>query len=134
MRGVSSRLCFRRKAFLKKFAAEMNPAVTGFAPDALAAIDAYQWPGNVRELENRIKRAVIMADSKMVAAADLDLDQGEEEAGDVLNLKAAREQSDRRMIRHALARSEGNISSTAKLLGISRPTLYDLIKQYDLHA
>ncbi len=122
------------KAFLKKFAAEMNPAVTGFAPDALAAIDAHQWPGNVRELENRIKRAVIMADGKMVAAADLDLDQGEEEAGDVLNLKAAREQSDRRMIRHALARSEGNISSTAKLLGISRPTLYDLIKQYDLHA
>jgi len=122
------------KAFLKKFAAEMNPAVTGFAPDALAAIDAHQWPGNVRELENRIKRAAIMADGKMVAAADLDLDQGEEEAGDVLNLKAAREQSDRRMIRHALARSEGNISSTAKLLGISRPTLYDLIKQYDLHA
>ena len=112
----------------------MNPAVTGFAPDALAAIDAHQWPGNVRELENRIKRAVIMADGKMVAAADLDLDQGGEEAGDVLNLKAAREQSDRRMIRHALARSEGNISSTAKLLGISRPTLYDLIKQYDLHA
>ncbi|MEO0908552.1 MAG: PEP-CTERM-box response regulator transcription factor [Pseudomonadota bacterium] len=122
------------KAFLKKFAAEMNPAVNGFAPDALAAIDAHQWPGNVRELENRIKRAVIMADGKMVAAADLDLDQGEEEAGNVLNLKAAREQSDRRMIRHALARSEGNISSTAKLLGISRPTLYDLIKQYDLHA
>ena len=58
----------------------------------------------------------------------------EEEPNDVLNLKAAREQADRRVIRHALARSEGNISSTAKMLGISRPTLYDLLKQYDLHA
>ncbi|MEO0461664.1 MAG: PEP-CTERM-box response regulator transcription factor [Pseudomonadota bacterium] len=122
------------KAFLKRFAKEMNPAVTGFAPDALSAIDAHEWPGNVRELENRVKRAVIMADGKLVHAEDLDFDNAEEEDADVLNLKAAREQSDRRVIRHALARSEGNISSTAKLLGISRPTLYDLLKQYDLHA
>lgn len=122
------------KAFLKRFSAEMNPAVTGFAPDALTAIDAHDWPGNVRELENRVKRAVIMADGKLVSAADLDFDEAEDEDSDVLNLKAAREQSDRRVIRHALARSEGNISSTAKLLGISRPTLYDLLKQYDLHA
>ncbi|MGB3806736.1 MAG: PEP-CTERM-box response regulator transcription factor [Erythrobacter sp.] len=120
------------KVFLKRFAGEMNPAVTGFAPDALAAIDGHDWPGNVRELENRIKRAVIMADGKLVAAADLDFEDGEEEESDILNLKSAREQADRRVIRHALARSEGNISSTAKLLGISRPTLYDLIKQYDL--
>ncbi|MGB3472214.1 MAG: PEP-CTERM-box response regulator transcription factor [Erythrobacter sp.] len=122
------------KAFLKRFAKEMNPSVTGFAPDALSAIDAHQWPGNVRELENRVKRAVIMADGKLVRAGDLDFDQDGEEDSDVLNLKAAREQSDRKVIRHALARSEGNISSTAKLLGISRPTLYDLLKQYDLHA
>lgn len=123
------------KAFLKRFAAEMNPAVTGFAPDALAAIDSHEWPGNVRELENRVKRAVIMADGKLIHAEDLDFETPEEEeSAAVLNLKAAREQSDRRVIRHALARSEGNISSTAKLLGISRPTLYDLLKQYDLHA
>ena len=122
------------KAFLKRFAGEMNPAVTGFAPDALAAIDAHDWPGNVRELENRVKRAVIMADGKLVNAGDLDFGKADEEDGDVLNLKAAREAADRRVIRHALARSEGNISSTAKLLGISRPTLYDLLKQYDLHA
>ncbi|MEM8726862.1 MAG: helix-turn-helix domain-containing protein, partial [Pseudomonadota bacterium] len=77
---------------------------------------------------------VIMADGKLIHAVDLDLDDSEEETAEVLNLKAAREQSDRRVIRHALARSEGNISSTAKLLGISRPTLYDLLKQYDLHA
>ncbi|MFL0356778.1 PEP-CTERM-box response regulator transcription factor [Erythrobacter sp. GH1-10] len=122
------------KAFLKRFAAEMNPAVTGFAPDALTAIDAHDWPGNVRELENRVKRAVIMADGKLVGAEDLDFHGDDEESAEVLNLKAAREQADRRVIRHALARSEGNISSTAKLLGISRPTLYDLLKQYDLHA
>ncbi|MEO1730233.1 MAG: PEP-CTERM-box response regulator transcription factor [Pseudomonadota bacterium] len=122
------------KAFLKRFAAEMNPSVTGFAPDALTSIDSHEWPGNVRELENRVKRAVIMADGKLVHAEDLDFQADDEEEADVLNLKAAREQSDRRVIRHALARSEGNISSTAKLLGISRPTLYDLLKQYDLHA
>ncbi|WP_066527836.1 PEP-CTERM-box response regulator transcription factor [Erythrobacter sp. CCH5-A1] len=122
------------KAFLKRFAAEMNPAVTGFAPDALAAIDAHDWPGNVRELENRVKRAVIMADGKLVNAEDLDLADREDEDAQLLNLKAAREATDRRVIRHALARSEGNISSTAKLLGISRPTLYDLLKQYDLQA
>jgi two-component system NtrC family response regulator len=122
------------KAFLKRFAAEMNPAVTGFAPDALAAIDGHDWPGNVRELENRVKRAVIMADGKLVRADDLDFGAGEAESAEVLNLKAAREAADRKVIRHALARSEGNISSTAKLLGISRPTLYDLLKQYDLQA
>ena len=122
------------KAFLKRFAKEMNPQVTGFAPDALAAIDAWAWPGNVRELENRIKRAVIMADAKLITAGDLDLQAGAEDDPDVLNLKSARERADRKVIRHALARSEGNISSTARLLGISRPTLYDLLKQYDLQA
>ncbi|MGB3379420.1 PEP-CTERM-box response regulator transcription factor [Allopontixanthobacter sediminis] len=122
------------KAFLKRFAAEMNPQVTGFAKDALAAIDGWGWPGNVRELENRVKRAVIMADSKLVGAEDLDLHANGEEEGLPLNLKSAREQSDRKIIRHALARSEGNISSTAKMLGISRPTLYDLLKQYDLQT
>ena len=123
------------KHFVTRFAKEMNPQVKGFAPDALAAIDGWTWPGNVRELENRVKRAVIMADGKLVSAEDLDLPQSDEEGADLaLNLKAAREQADRRMIRQALARSEGNISNTAKLLGISRPTLYDLLKQYDLQA
>ncbi len=122
------------KAFMARFAKEMNPAVKGFAPDALAAIDAWPWPGNVRELENRVKRAVIMSDSKLIGAADLDLAAPSEEGAQLLNLKCARELADRKVIRHALARSEGNISNTAKLLGISRPTLYDLLKQYDLHA
>ena len=124
--------------FAKRFARELNPQVQGLGADALAVIDAYPWPGNVRELENRLKRAVIMADGKLVGAADLDLpgnraavDEVEELA---LNLRAAREVADRRAIRSALARTEHNISGAAKLLGISRPTLYDLIKQYHLGA
>lgn len=120
------------KAFLTRHAKEMNPAVRGFSAEALAAIDAWHWPGNVRELENRVKRAVIMADEKLVSAADLDLADPDAHVTAALNLKNAREQADRKVIRHALARSEGNISSTAKMLGISRPTLYDLLKQYDL--
>ena len=120
------------KHFLTQFAAEIQPSVKGFAPDALAALDGWNWPGNVRELENRVKRAVIMADSKLVTSADLDLGDGKEQEPEFLNLKAAREIADRNAIRHALARSEGNISNTAKLLGISRPTLYDLLKQYDM--
>ncbi len=120
------------KHFLARFAREMNPRIKSFAPDALAAIDGWRWPGNVRELENRVKRAVIMAEGKLIGAEDLDLAEGSEGPDDVLNLKAAREQADRRLIRQALARSEGNISSTAKLLGISRPTLYDLLRQYDM--
>lgn len=123
------------KAFLSRFAAEMNPAVKGFASDALGAIDDWTWPGNVRELENRVKRAVIMADGKMISAEDLDLGGAQDSETDLpLNLKAARERADRKVIRRALARSEGNISNSAKLLGISRPTLYDLLKQYDLQA
>lgn len=119
--------------FLLRHAKEMNPAVRGFTPEALAAIDAWGWPGNVRELENRVKRAVIMADGRLVTAADLDLG-APDDAELPLNLKSAREATDRKVIRHALTRAEGNVSQTAKLLGISRPTLYDLLKAYDLHG
>ncbi|WNO54138.1 PEP-CTERM-box response regulator transcription factor [Stakelama saccharophila] len=115
--------------FLHRHGEAMKRPLRGFAPDALAAIDTHDWPGNVRELENRVKRAVIMADGKLVTAADLDL---AEPAGEPINLKAIRERADRKAIRHALARSDGNISGTARLLGISRPTLYDLMKNYDL--
>ena len=120
------------KHFLHHYAKAMGRPVTGLSPDALAAIDAWNWPGNVRELENRMKRAVIMADGKQVTAADLDL--AAREQAEPINLKSVRESADRKAIRHALARAEGNISNTAKLLGISRPTLYDLLKSYDLHA
>ncbi len=121
--------------FVNRFAREMNPKVGGLSPDAVAAVDAYGWPGNVRELENRIKRAVIMADGRLVSAADLDL-PGSQGGGDDLpiNLRTARELADRKVIRQALSRTDNNISGAAKLLGISRPTLYDLLKQYQLTA
>ncbi|HEU0311110.1 MAG TPA: PEP-CTERM-box response regulator transcription factor [Sphingomicrobium sp.] len=122
--------------FVARFAREMNPRIQGLSPDAADAIDAHPWPGNVRELENRIKRAVIMADGKLVTAADLDLPRaaGSESDPPPVNLRAAREIADRRAIRQALIRTENNISGAAKLLGISRPTLYDLMKQYRLSA
>jgi two-component system NtrC family response regulator len=117
--------------FLARYAEQMKTGPKSFAPDALAAIDAWGWPGNVRELENRIKRAVIMAEGKTVHAEDLDLAPGDAAA---INLRAVREAADRQAIRHALARSDGNVSAAARLLGISRPTLYDLLKAYDLQT
>ena len=119
------------KHFLARFAREMNPQIKGFAPGALAAIEQWPWPGNIRELENRMKRAVIMAEGKYVSAEDLDL-AGPGQDSLPVNLKSAREEADRRAIRKALAQTDNNISSAAKLLGISRPTLYDLLKQYGL--
>ena len=121
--------------FVNRFSRELNSPASALSPDALAAIDAYGWPGNVRELENRIKRAVIMADGKSLTAADLDLQSSEgRDDPDLINLRAAREVADRKAIRQAMSRSDNNISGAAKLLGISRPTLYDLLKQYRLTA
>ncbi len=120
--------------FVNRFGRELNPNVHSLAPDAIAAIDAYPWPGNVRELENRIKRAVIMADGKSITALDLDLSKSATEEPQLINLRAAREVADRKAIRQAMSRTDNNISGAAKLLGVSRPTLYDLLKQYRLQA
>jgi two-component system NtrC family response regulator len=122
--------------FVNRFGRELNAGVQSLSPDAIDAIDAHGWPGNVRELENRLKRAVIMADGKSVTAGDLDLQASVVPSDDVLpiNLRAAREVADRKAIRQAMSRTDNNISGAAKLLGISRPTLYDLLKQYRLQA
>ena len=122
--------------FVNRFGRELNPGVQSLSSDAIDAIDGYGWPGNVRELENRIKRAVIMADGKTVTAADLDLPSAAHAEAEPLpiNLRAAREVADRKAIRQAMSRTDNNISGAAKLLGISRPTLYDLLKQYRLTA
>jgi two-component system NtrC family response regulator len=119
--------------FVNRYARELNPKVQSLSAEALAAIDAYAWPGNVRELENRLKRAVIMADGRSVGADDLELPGGAAEPV-AINLRSAREVADRRAIRQAMVRTDNNISGAAKLLGISRPTLYDLLKQYRLQA
>ena len=122
--------------FVNRFGRELNPAAQSLSPDAIDAVAAYSWPGNVRELENRTKRAVIMAEGKCITAADLDLQKIGSGGDNVLpiNLRAAREVADRKAIRQAMSHTDNNISGAAKLLGISRPTLYDLLKQYRLSA
>jgi len=122
--------------FVNRFSRELNPGIQSLSADAIEAIDAHGWPGNVRELENRMKRAVIMTDGKSVTAADLDLQAkaAASEGALAINLRAAREIADRKAIRQAMSRTDNNISGAAKLLGISRPTLYDLLKQYRLQA
>ena len=116
--------------FLQRFAGQRPGAPGRFAPDALAAINLHSWPGNVRELENRVKRASIMADGNAVTAADLDL--ADDSETHVQTLRESRMTSDRRTVTAALAASGGSISNAAKILGISRPTLYDLVKELDL--
>jgi len=100
-------------------------AIRGFSPDALAAIASHSWPGNVRELENRIKRAVVMADGAVITAADLDLPGGKQTMRS-LNLRAETEKLERMLLQEALAISGGNISQAAKLMGVSRPYVYNL--------
>jgi two-component system NtrC family response regulator len=116
--------------FMNRFARQNGREFKGLTADAIAAMADWPWPGNVRELENRVKRAVIMAEGQRLTAADLELAATTDDSA--LTLKAVREAADRGAIRRALARSDGNISLTARLLGISRPTLYDLMKQYGL--
>jgi two-component system NtrC family response regulator len=120
--------------FVNRYARDLNPKVQSLSADALAAIDAYPWPGNVRELENRLKRAVIMTEGRSVGAEDLDLPGTAVAEPVAINLRSAREVADRKAIRQAMVRTDNNISGAAKLLGISRPTLYDLLKQYRLQA
>lgn len=116
--------------FKLKFAKEHGQNVTGFTPDAIAAVENYSWPGNIREMENKIKRAVIMADGKHITREDLGL----AEAGELsLNLRHVRQEAERGAILRALSMTDNNISAAAKLLGVTRPTFYDLIKKYDMN-
>ena len=114
------------QSFLQTFAAQNKKENQKFSQDALRAIQSYHWPGNVRELENRIKRAVIMSEGKWVTAANLELTDSTE-TNAVRSLKEAREGLESTMIRQALRRNNGNISKAASELGISRPTLYEMI-------
>jgi two-component system NtrC family response regulator len=121
------------RTLLQKYAKQQRRAINGFADDAVQAIETYSWPGNVRELENKIKGAVIMADGKMVTAADLHLEVGDDE-GESLNLRMVRANAESKAIRVALTKCFGNVSKAAELLGITRPTLYDLLNKYGLSA
>jgi two-component system NtrC family response regulator len=117
--------------FKNKFCAQESRASLHFAPDAMAAIEAYPWPGNVREMENCIKRAVIMADGNTIVADDLGLpDTDAEEAP--LNLRQVRDEAEYKAIVKALARTDGNIVKASEVLGISRPTMYDLMGRHGI--
>jgi two-component system NtrC family response regulator len=118
-------------AFARRLADQHKRSRLALGDDALAAIEAHRWPGNVRELENVIKRAVILAEGALIHAHDLGLEgaAGEEEP---LNLREARESAERREVVRALARANGHLSRAAELLGISRPTLYDLLNRFGL--
>ncbi len=121
------------RTLLQRYCKSQKRAINGFADDAVAAIEAYGWPGNVRELENKIKGAVIMADGKMVTAADLGIATSDDEEQS-LNLREVRQRAESKAIRVALTRSYGNISKAAEMLGITRPTLYDLLNKYGLSS
>lgn len=118
-------------AFVQRFARENGRGGLGLAEDAVAAIEAHRWTGNIRELENAIKRAVIMAEGSRVTAEDLGiaLPEGEDKA---LNLREVREDAERRAVLRVLSRTNGNVARAADILGVSRPTLYDLMNRFGL--
>ena len=118
---------------LQQMSERFGKTMRGLAPDAIRAIQAHSWPGNVRELENRIKGAVIMADGVVVTANDLGLkDPGEDP--EYLNLRVARQRAEVQAARQALAVARGNLSRAAELLGVTRPTLYDLIERHRIEV
>jgi two-component system, NtrC family, response regulator len=120
-------------AMLRKFSGVQGRPKRGFTEEATAALEAYAWPGNVRELENKVKTAMIMAEGSMLTAEDLGLKESVD-GGLLFNLKEVRTRAERQAIRQALAITDGNISRTSELLGVSRPTLYDLMEKYGIRV
>jgi two-component system, NtrC family, response regulator len=118
-------------AFIRRFAEEQNRTLA-LGDDALSSIAAYAWPGNVRELENCIKRAAIMSDDNHLTAADIGLEPTDGALPASLDLRTAREDAERKAIVAALSRSNGNVVRAAEILGVSRPTLYDLMHKFGL--
>jgi len=119
------------QAFLDKFSSMNGRSFSGFSERARAEIDAFKWPGNVRELENRVKRAVVLADGKNISAEDLGFSVAESDSQS-LNLRLAKEQLERKYILRALAIHNNNVTHAADALDVSRPSLYKLIKKLDI--
>ncbi len=117
--------------FFDKFNEDHGRKLRGFTKDALGSMETYSWPGNVRELQNRIKRAVIMTDGKQISSMDLELDKTASETMN-FNLRDIREKVERQAILRALSHVNGKVAPAAELLGVSRPTLYDLIKKLNI--
>jgi two-component system NtrC family response regulator len=119
--------------FLERFSTEYKVRIRRFSADGLTAMSAYPWPGNVRELENRIKRAVLMAEGRRITAADLELAQAGAQQP-ATSLKAARNEAERRVLVEALQRHGGNISQAAKAAQISRPAFHELLSKHGIRA
>lgn len=117
--------------FKHKFSVQEGCSSLNFSQEALATIESYSWPGNVREMENCIKRAVIMADGPQISVEDLGLPVSPK-AEEHLNLRQVREEAEYKVLVKALARVDGNMAKAADLLGVSRPTLYDLMNRHGL--
>ena len=118
-------------AMLRKFGNVGGKSKRGFTEEATAALEAYSWPGNVRELENRVKTAMIMAETNLISANDLGLKESTESAL-LFHLKEVRTRAERQAIRQAMSITDGNVSRAAELLGVTRPTLYDLMEKYGI--
>ena len=118
-------------AFARAIAIDQRRGPITLLPDAIDAIEAYPWPGNVRELENVIKRAVIMAESQAITSADIGVGPPAVD-GAAMNLRRVREEAEKGAVLRVLGRVNGNLSKAAELLGVSRPTLYDLMNRYGL--
>jgi two-component system, NtrC family, response regulator len=120
------------RTFLTKYAEEQNKSLNGFTPQSVEALMAHSWPGNVRELENRVKRAVVMAEGKYVTPMNLVLKDPSSAEEDTSTLRASRDSRERDLVRLAMEKADGNVSRAAAELGISRPTLYQLLARYGL--
>jgi two-component system NtrC family response regulator len=118
------------RALLCRYSKEHHRKITGFTRGAVRAMMNHDWPGNVAEMENRVRRAMIVARGRLVSAGDLGLD-GERVAA-ARTLSEARDELERAMVTRALRSSVGNISRAARSIGVSRPTMYDLIRKYEL--
>ena len=121
------------RSLLEKLAAKQGRVFKGFSAEAQNAMQNYAWPGNVRELENKIKGAIIMAEGKHVTAEDLGL-ESVDDSPPSLNLREVRKHAESEAINRAVVHTQGNISQAAKLLGITRPTLYDLMGKYGIQS
>ena len=128
LRERGNDVCAVAKAFLERFGAKQGKSGLTFAPETLRALRRHRWPGNVRELQNRVQRAVIMADGKRITVKDMELTDVTD-ALSAITLKEARENIEREMVQQALNRHGGRISAAATELGISRPTLYELMEK-----
>ena len=117
--------------FFASFGDELKKPLKGFTPQAIEALASHGWPGNVRELENRVKRAVVMAEGWYVTPENLEL-QTTVSRGDASTLKASRDHREKELVRLAMEKAEGNVTKAASYLGVSRPTLYQLLARYGL--